>query len=209
VINSFHSCLPLNLVLEWWKSRLCDKARLFRLYYNIAAWPVTMVYSAVRRMMVTTGTASSVTVQARCSHAPTVGECSMRTAKTRIPMTSHTSVLCARYVNSVTRVQHVTYVRRVCAMSCMCDVSLCFKIHYFNPNTLIPCYYFKNVAVHYKTCINILWNQRFGRGYLLAIFVYQWMREFKDLNSIHVQLNFVMSKWSGPRKILRHRNGST
>ena len=23
-----------------------------------------------------------------------------------------------------------------------------------------------------------------------------------------VQLNFVMSKWSGPRKILRHRNGS-
>ena len=25
---------------------------------------------------------------------------------------------------------------------------------------------------------------------------------------IEVQLNFVMSKWSGPRKILRHRNGS-
>jgi len=24
-----------------------------------------------------------------------------------------------------------------------------------------------------------------------------------------VQLNFVMSNWSGPRKILRHRNGST
>jgi len=25
----------------------------------------------------------------------------------------------------------------------------------------------------------------------------------------NIQLNFVMSKWSGPRKILRHRNGST
>ena len=23
-----------------------------------------------------------------------------------------------------------------------------------------------------------------------------------------IQLNFIMSKWSGPRKILRHRNGS-
>jgi len=28
-------------------------------------------------------------------------------------------------------------------------------------------------------------------------------------NALHIQLNFVMSKWSGPRKILRHRNGST
>jgi len=27
--------------------------------------------------------------------------------------------------------------------------------------------------------------------------------------STNIQLNFVMSKWSGPRKILRHRKGST
>jgi len=25
---------------------------------------------------------------------------------------------------------------------------------------------------------------------------------------LYIQLNFVMSKWSEPRKILRHRNGS-
>ena len=29
-----------------------------------------------------------------------------------------------------------------------------------------------------------------------------------EVTRYHIQLNFVMSKWSGPRKILRHRNGS-